>query len=86
MFSVVIPLYQKAETIGRAIHFVLQQPLQDFEIVVVNDSSTDRGPEVVATMQDHRIRLFRQNNSGVSVARDRGTREAQGNSIACFCS
>jgi len=75
-FCVVIPLYNKAPYIKRAINSVLNQTIQDFEIIVVNDGSTDNGQEVVEGIQDPRIRLINQPNQGVSVARNRGIEEA----------
>lgn len=76
-FSVIIPLYNKAPCIERAIRSILRQTHQDFEIIVVNDGSTDNGREIVETIHDSRIRLINQSNQGVSVARNRGTEEAK---------
>lgn len=81
--SVVIPLYNKELSIQRAINSVLNQTEQDFEIIVVNDGSTDKSAELVANFTvDSRIRLFHQENLGVSVARNRGVAEARSDFIA----
>lgn len=81
-FSVVIPLYNKAATVERAINSVLNQTVQDFEIIVVNDGSTDKGPDIVPAINDYRIRLIHQENQGVSAARNRGIAEAKHDLIA----
>lgn len=80
--SIVIPLYNKGPHIGRALRSVLAQSIQDFEIIVVDDGSTDRGTEVVRSIKDPRIRLIQQPNAGVSVARNRGIDESQSEMIA----
>lgn len=81
-FSVVIPLYNKEATVARAIQSVLNQTVQDFEILVVNDGSTDKGPEIVSKINDPRIRLIDQTNQGVSAARNKGIAEAKYQFIA----
>jgi glycosyltransferase involved in cell wall biosynthesis len=75
--GVVIPLYNKGAFVQRALHSVLGQTFQDFEIVVVDDGSTDHGPEVVRGFSDSRIRLIQQPNAGPGAARNRGVQETQ---------
>lgn len=82
MISVIIPLYNGAKFIQRSINSVLNQTYQDFEIVVVNDGSTDNGPQMVMQWQHPFIRLINQKNSGVSIARNTGIKAAKGNIIA----
>jgi len=72
MFSVIIPLYNKAETVERAIRSVLAQTEQNFELIVVDDGSKDNGAELVQKFSDPRIRLIQQPNGGVSAARNTG--------------
>lgn len=82
MISVVIPLYNKAKSINLAINTVLKQSYQDFEIIVVNDGSTDDSVAKVEKITDSRIRLIHQTNAGVSAARNRGIYEAKGEYVA----
>lgn len=82
MISVVIPLYNKERNIATTLRTVFNQTFQDFEIVIVNDGSTDDSVAEVEKTKDSRIRLFHQNNAGVSVARNRGIDEAKGEFIA----
>lgn len=76
-FSVIIPLYNKADTVERAIRSVLRQTCQNFEIIVVDDESLDNGAEIVEQICDQRIRLIRQENGGVSAARNTGISNAK---------
>jgi len=80
--SVVIPLYNKEPYIARALNSILQQTLQDFEVIIVDDGSTDKGAEVVREFNDPRIRLIQQENHGLSRARNRGIEETGGELIA----
>lgn len=82
MVSIVIPLYNKEKQIAKTLQTVLCQSYQDFEIVIVNDGSTDRSVEEVKKSDDTRIRLINQENAGVSAARNRGIEEARGEYIA----
>ena len=82
MISIIIPLYNKEGSIAQALDSVMAQECQDFEVVVVDDGSTDGGAAIVETFDDSRIRLIRQANAGVSVARNRGIEEARGEYVA----
>lgn len=76
--SVIIPLYNKETEIKRSIDSVLNQEFSDFELIVVNDGSTDSSQVVVESIKDERIKLINQPNGGVSAARNRGVEEAVG--------
>jgi len=71
-FSVVIPLYNKASYIARSIDSVLKQEVDDFELLVVNDGSTDGSEKIVVEYSDPRVRLINQPNAGESAARNTG--------------
>lgn len=77
-FTVIIPLYNKGKYIKRTLQSVLSQTFENFEVIVVDDGSTDDGPNKVASIKDSRIRLIRKENGGVSSARNRGITEAKG--------
>lgn len=80
--SVVIPLYNKGPYIARALSSVLTQNMQDFEVIIVDDGSTDNGPAAVREVDDPRIQLIQQRNQGVSVARNRGISTARAELVA----
>ncbi|MBN1630767.1 MAG: glycosyltransferase family 2 protein [Thermoleophilia bacterium] len=82
--SVVIPLYNKASHIRRAIDSVLAQSISDVEIVVVDDGSTDGGADAVRGISDPRIKLVAQQNAGESAARNRGIQEASSPDLIAF--
>jgi len=82
IISVVMPLYNKEREVSRAIKSVLNQTIKDFKLIVVNDGSTDKGPDVVRSINDPRIMLIEQENGGVSAARNRGIKETRSELIA----
>ena len=75
--SVVIPLFNKAAYVMRAVDSVLAQTVRDLEAIVVDDGSTDGGGELVAACSDQRVRLIVQANAGEGPARQRGIEEAR---------
>ncbi|MDR2270649.1 MAG: glycosyltransferase family 2 protein [Sphingobacterium sp.] len=77
MFSIVIPLYNKEISITKTLKSVINQTFQNFEIVLVNDGSTDNSLRVVKAIDDSRIRVIDKPNGGVSSARNRGVKEAK---------
>ena len=83
--SVVIPTYNRAELLKRAIESVLGQTYQDFELIVVDDASMDNTEEMMKDFSDERIRYIRlKQNSGTSaVPRNTGIKSAKGEYIAC---
>ena len=81
-YSVIIPLYNKAGEVERAVRSALAQSLQPLEVVVVDDGSTDGGAEVVEAIGSPLVRIVRQENKGVCVARNRAMAEAKGTHLA----
>lgn len=79
--SVIIPTYNRASYIRDAIESILEQTYPVFEIIVVDDGSTDNTSEVIRLYGD-RIRYFWQQNSGPGAARNRGIKEAKGDYVA----
>lgn len=71
-FAVIIPLYNKAPYVRKTMECVIGQTYSDWELIVVDDGSTDGGGDIVKTISDSRIRLIRQENNGVSTARNNG--------------
>jgi len=80
--SIVIPLYNKELYIQRAVNSVLSQTFKNFEVIVVNDGSTDNSLAFVSSIADHRVKIINQDNAGVSVARNKGTEFANSDYIA----
>lgn len=82
MFSVVIPLYNKEKCIAYTLESVLKQTDQNFEIIIVDDGSTDKSVDIVKSFHDKRIHLYCQKNAGVSAARNRGIEKSKYELIA----
>lgn len=80
MISVVVPLYNKAAHVAHTLGSVLAQTCGPYEIIVIDDGSTDNSSSIVR--QYPNVRLVFQENSGVSVARNRGLNEARGKYVA----
>ena len=81
-FSIIIPAYNLENYIAAALQSVLVQTFQDFEIIIVDDGSTDETVSIIQSFHDPRIRLVSQVNGGVSRARNAGMKKAVGAYIA----
>ncbi len=84
MISVIIPIYNIAEYLPACLESLIKQENSDFEVIMVNDGSSDRSEEICRQYEtkDKRFRLFNKPNGGVSSARNLGMRHAQGKWIA----
>ncbi len=82
-FSIIIPTYNRANFLSKAINSILEQTYQDWELIIVDDGSTDNTKELVSQYQDERIKYIYQNNAERSAARNNGIKHATGN-IICF--
>ena len=80
--SIIIPLYNKAPYVRRALDSIAAQTFADFEAIVVDDGSTDDGAAIVADYADARFRLIRQANAGPGAARNAGLAQTRGEFIA----
>ena len=79
--SVIIPLFNKGPHLKRTLDSVSNQSYRDFEIIVIDDGSTDTGPAIAAEYDDKRLRLIQQRNSGPGAARNRGVAESKADYI-----
>lgn len=77
MFSIIIPLYNKEKVILSTINSVLEQTYHNFELIIVDDGSTDKSSEKVKSLKDPRIKYYYKENGGVSSARNYGIGKAQ---------
>jgi GT2 family glycosyltransferase len=82
MVSVIVPLFNKAAFVRRALESIARQTYTDFELIVVDDGSSDDGPAIVESFPDSRLRLLRQANAGPGAARNAGVAVARGELIA----
>ncbi len=82
LVTVVIPAYNEAETIADAINSVLQQTFTDFELLIIDDGSSDTTASIAATVPDTRVQVLSFENQGLAASRNRGIRHAAGELIA----
>lgn len=81
--SIILPVYNGQKYIGESISSVLNQSFTDWELLIINDGSTDQTEKEILTFSDERIRYFKQFNKGVSAARNVGLKNMNG-TYFCF--
>ncbi|MGB3510839.1 MAG: glycosyltransferase [Microcoleaceae cyanobacterium] len=82
LISVIIPAYNSEKTIRETVESVLKQTFTDFELIVVNDGSTDSTLDILSTIEDPRLKIFSYPNAGSNPTRNRGFSHASGEYIA----
>lgn len=80
--SIMMPAYNAEQYISQAIESVLAQTFQNWELLIVNDGSSDRTPEIISLYRDERIKVYHQPNGGESAARNTALTHAQGEYLA----
>jgi len=83
-FSIIIPTYNRSSFIKRSIESVLHQTYSDFELIVVDDGSTDNTEEIVKSIADTRVQYYKKENEERGAARNYGCSKAKGNYITFF--
>lgn len=83
LISIIIPFYNAKGTLQDSVNSVLNQDYPNFEILLINDGSTDDSTSIVEKLKDERVLLFNQSNAGVAAARNLGIEKASGDFI-CF--
>lgn len=82
--TVLMPVYNAGQYVGEAIWSVLAQDFNSYELLIINDGSTDNTEDIINSFTDARIRVISQENSGISAALNKGLAEAKGEYIARF--
>ena len=83
LVSILMPVYNAEAFISEAITSVIRQSHKNWELLIVNDGSTDRSKNIIHSFPDKRIQYFEQQNRGVSVARNVGLKNMKGDYF-CF--
>lgn len=88
-FSIIVPLYNKAPYVRKTLESVVSQTYMDWELIIVDDGSTDGSADVVRNfirelnIEDRRFKILSQKNAGVAIARNKGVKESKGEYV-CF--
>jgi hypothetical protein len=82
LVSIVLPVYNCEQYLGDAVESLIVQSFSSFELIIIDDGSTDRSPDIIGSFNDERIRVFRQANQGLAATLNRGISLARGKYIA----
>jgi glycosyltransferase involved in cell wall biosynthesis len=78
-FSIIIPTYNSANTLGKAINSILNQTFKSFEVIIVDGVSTDTTLQILSALKDDRIKIFSEKDEGIYDAMNKGIKKAEGN-------
>lgn len=80
MISIIVPVYNREHTISKCVNSILNQTYRNFELILIDDGSTDESGDLCDdfSKQDSRVKVFHQENKGVSAARNQGLKLSGG--------
>lgn len=81
MISVIMPVYNSQPFLHKAINSILNQTMGNFQLIIINDGSTDNSEEIILAYNDSRIQYYKQENQGVAAARNKGLELAEGDFV-----
>lgn len=83
MISVIVPVYNREHTISKCVNSILNQTYRNFELILIDDGSTDKSGDLCDdfSKQDSRVKVFHQENKGVSAARNQGLKLSGGGTL-----
>ena len=80
-FSIIVPVYNVENYIKKCINSILEQDYSNFEILVIDDGSSDSSISIVNSFEDYRIKIYKKENGGLSSARNYGVKNVSGDYI-----
>ena len=84
LVSIIIPAYNVEDYIEECVRSVLRQTYKDYEIIIIDDGSTDKTFEICENLKCSKIKIYQQKNEGVSCARNKGMEYANGDYYVCL--
>lgn len=77
-FSIIVPVYNVEKYLKKCLDSILNQSYDNFEVIIINDGSTDSSEEIIKSYNDSRIKYYKQENKGLSIARNKGVEKSSG--------